>query len=367
MQEPGHYAGQAVATNSVFEADGLGIASVLDSAHLDRSVEYQLDRDCILLDLRWLLGSVTSPSNATPEHLGGLITDALGLGPMTYIGSNTSEPGRPTTTLDNMGNAIGLHLDNWQRLPCNQRHLSQSRLTLNLGAGTRHLIVLGNVVDCRETGLDPASIPTTNVLREYYTNAFREIRCQIVNIPPGFAYIAPTERLLHDGSTWHAQLPSTAAMWHCALAPVSAANGSHLLALSPRIREAIERAACEVDIPNGSPQTTRSREAGIRYSDYLPSKQVAAVVRDRQIVAISWLTRRRDLQQLSVVTRPEWRRRGLGSRIVSELADRRDDASPLVAKVAHHDEPGNSLFTAIGWIGESSKKCQVYRPQGIGS
>ncbi|WP_327049168.1 hypothetical protein OG320_15565 [Microbispora sp. NBC_01189] len=124
---------------------------------------------------------------------------------------------RWTTTCDvhNGGRRIGLHVDNFDRLPYPGRLRSRRRLCLNLGPGTRWLLVCDCTITgiCRALGRDQAGhLPHTDDVRAYVTGG-HPLRCLRIRLEPGEGYIAPTEILPHDGSTADADTWSCAAFW----------------------------------------------------------------------------------------------------------------------------------------------------------
>ncbi len=133
-----------------------------------------------------------------------------------YLGYVASPPETLTTTVNPASQRrIGLHIDNWDRLPCGTRHQSRRRLCLNLGPGSRYLL-LGD----RDTrGISQAihqdhehHYPHTDDVRRYVAEG-RPLRCLRIHLAPGEGYIAPTELIPHDGSTEGQPLPSKAAFW----------------------------------------------------------------------------------------------------------------------------------------------------------
>ncbi|MFJ3964127.1 hypothetical protein [Streptomyces sp. NPDC090036] len=134
-----------------------------------------------------------------------------------YLGQALAKPDMLTTT-DNYqdGRRIGLHLDNWDKLNYGQKTTGRRRLALNLGPGTRYIILgtLDAQAVCR------AVHPTDYTRRYPYTDDYRAhvasghpVRCLRIRIDPGEGYIAPTEYLLHDGSTEDQDKPSAMAFW----------------------------------------------------------------------------------------------------------------------------------------------------------
>ncbi|WP_369145641.1 hypothetical protein [Streptomyces sp. R44] len=142
---------------------------------------------------------------------------SLGDSHAEYIGQALAEPGMRTTT-DNYrdGRLIGLHLDNWDKLTYGRRATGRRRLAFNLGPGNRY-IILGDVdarAVCRAVHPDSYErrYPHTDDYRAYVA-AGHPIRCVRIRLAPGEGYMAPTEFLLHDGSTEDEGEPSTMAFW----------------------------------------------------------------------------------------------------------------------------------------------------------
>lgn len=93
---------------------------------------------------------------------------------------------------------IGLHVDSWSGMPTGDRRQARVRLCLNVGARDRYLFFLRQPVDALPGGGDSAHINET--VRQYMAShpAAPVVR---VRVGPGEAYIAPTDNLIHDGST----------------------------------------------------------------------------------------------------------------------------------------------------------------------
>ncbi|GHI84127.1 hypothetical protein [Streptomyces xanthophaeus] len=145
------------------------------------------------------------------------LTRAMGDERAQYLGQALAKPDMPTTT-DNYqdGRLIGLHLDNWDKLNYGHKTTGRRRLALNLGPGTRYILLgtLDAQAVCR------AVHPTDYTRRYPYTDDYRAhvaaghpVRCLRIRIDPGEGYIAPTEYLLHDGSTEDQDKPSAMAFW----------------------------------------------------------------------------------------------------------------------------------------------------------
>ncbi|MDI3420398.1 hypothetical protein [Streptomyces luteolus] len=145
------------------------------------------------------------------------LTDRLGDPDALHLGQATAPAAALTTTPNHEtgGHRIGLHVDNWDRLPYAEKHQGRRRLCLNLGPGTRYLL-LGDLdirAICRAVHHDYADrYPHTNDLRRYVESGHL-VLCYRFRLEPSEGYIAPTELIPHDGSTQGQPEPSTAAFW----------------------------------------------------------------------------------------------------------------------------------------------------------
>lgn len=157
-----------------------------------------------------------------PDDLTGRVEAAASLDPLngrwptTLLGC-TASPGNWTTTTEDstIGLRIGLHVDNFDRLPYATRHHGRRRLCLNLGPGSRYLLIADRDVRhiCRTLYRDlDHHYPHTQDVRRYVA-AGHPLRCLRIRLQPGDGYIAPTELLPHDGSTRGSAQPSVAAFW----------------------------------------------------------------------------------------------------------------------------------------------------------
>jgi hypothetical protein len=109
----------------------------------------------------------------------------------------TNPPGCATTTVGPHGRRIGLHLDTWSAEDIDSREASHRRLCVNLGEGDRHFlfvpIALRHLLDNAKSSL-----------RGVEDRFFRDHPdCPIARLTmsPGAGYIAPTDTIIHDGST----------------------------------------------------------------------------------------------------------------------------------------------------------------------
>lgn len=116
-----------------------------------------------------------------------------------FLGVGRDVPGMATLTRDpGPGVLLGLHLDNWDRLPAGVRHLSRNRASLNLGPDARSLLFVDLSI---LRGFSADAIPDTDSARRLVQDAAEMPSLLRVQVPTGYAYIAPTENLLHDASS----------------------------------------------------------------------------------------------------------------------------------------------------------------------
>ena len=112
-----------------------------------------------------------------------------------------------TTTIDGTSRRrVGLHIDSWDRLPTDERSSARVRVCINVGTQARYLLVvpfevctlleamreLGNSDDLKA---DPRKL-VASLARECPDVPVLEI-----GVPPGYAYLAPTENIIHDGAS----------------------------------------------------------------------------------------------------------------------------------------------------------------------
>jgi len=113
-----------------------------------------------------------------------------------YLGEFDDVPGMTTQTIRGQGGRrMGLHLDNWDRKTAGERRSSRNRASLNFGDEPRRFLFVDHDV---VTGHGPADVPSTETARRLVRDAKNPPVVVRVKVPKGWAYIAPTETLLHD-------------------------------------------------------------------------------------------------------------------------------------------------------------------------
>jgi hypothetical protein len=127
---------------------------------------------------------------------------------MRVQGMSVRAPGLLTTTVDpSRDRRIGIHIDSWDRLSIPARAKARNRLNINLGTEPRYLLLVDAPID----EMPPAdaiqgSVNATAFAKDYLrTNP--NVPVMQLEIRPGEAYMAPTERLPHDSTTAMKQAP----------------------------------------------------------------------------------------------------------------------------------------------------------------
>lgn len=128
-------------------------------------------------------------------------------------GIRVNAPNLRTVTLHpETGKLVGLHVDNWTRLPFDQRHLGPRRICVNLGNDPRYFLYVAPTIrrivaesqisECggQSAGAFNRTAAPTAAARAFLS-AMPNHPVIRVKVYPGEAYIAPTENLIHDGSS----------------------------------------------------------------------------------------------------------------------------------------------------------------------
>jgi hypothetical protein len=124
------------------------------------------------------------------------------------LGASANSADLKTVTINReSGRFNGLHVDNWEGLGIKSRHLAGNRICMNIGKSDRYLLFLPiSLMDMagfleREMGPDwQAPRRYTEIGRQFLTR-FPEVPTVRCRLAQGQAYIAPTENLMHDGSS----------------------------------------------------------------------------------------------------------------------------------------------------------------------
>jgi hypothetical protein len=126
------------------------------------------------------------------------------------------DAGQLTTSFSVKGGGlcIGFHIDYWDQASYAMRRQSRRRLCLNLGPGSRYLLVADlDILQIGSAfGARPDDCPPVDIVRRYIADG-HPLRCFRLRLDPGDGYLAPTELYPHDGTTANCAGPSSVAMW----------------------------------------------------------------------------------------------------------------------------------------------------------
>ncbi|MEV7782128.1 hypothetical protein [Kitasatospora sp. NPDC088351] len=182
----------------------------LPDGYPERFAPSIFSRDSGLIELFRLPETVTGRDALTA--LVGTLGDPV---PVT-LGETDDPPGEPTTHLSaDTGLRPGLHVDNHQNLPYAARETARRRLCVNLGPGSRHLLLADTDIKsiCRTLhDRYETHHPRTNDLR-FFVTLRRPLRVLRLRIDPGEGWFAPTAVLPYDESTEGQDQPSATASW----------------------------------------------------------------------------------------------------------------------------------------------------------
>lgn len=118
------------------------------------------------------------------------------------LGIRVGEPELPTVTWDyDLRIQVGLHIDDWDRLRIAEREVAKTRLCVNLGEERRYLLVVDLTARrlLESLGLKGDG-KGTDIAREFLLK-YPTYPVTRLEMWPGEAYLAPTDNIIHDGST----------------------------------------------------------------------------------------------------------------------------------------------------------------------
>lgn len=97
---------------------------------------------------------------------------------------------------------LGLHIDNFSQKNYKIRGTVENRISINVGMDSRYLLLMNlSVKKIAELCGNENYHNKMNILRQLFMKKFNEYPVIRIKINPGEAYIAPTENIIHDGST----------------------------------------------------------------------------------------------------------------------------------------------------------------------
>lgn len=121
-------------------------------------------------------------------------------------GVTVSPPGTPTTTYDLSDSRWpGLHLDGWSGLSPLKRDDAHNRMCINIGQETRRFLYINlsmrRIVEMLSEFESTLETENPSTIGRMFMARFPEYPVISLDIAPGEGYIAPTENIIHDGTT----------------------------------------------------------------------------------------------------------------------------------------------------------------------
>ncbi|MEM9679506.1 MAG: hypothetical protein AAF901_04215 [Bacteroidota bacterium] len=126
---------------------------------------------------------------------------------MKVYGFTKGLPDLTTTSHEFKGKRyIGLHLDNWDGLSIDKRHLATNRISINVGTQERYFLYINLTAQFMYQMLKDDKTETDNIsegrfVGDHFMEKFPEYPVIKCKVNPGEAYIANTENIIHDGCT----------------------------------------------------------------------------------------------------------------------------------------------------------------------
>lgn len=153
------------------------------------------------------VASLDTQSDSLIQSLEEVMADFPGIkraGPIFGIAQSPAKGGLYTLTpyRDNK-HRTGLHFDSWDRLAWFDRRGGSNRISINSGTGDRYFLFAGETaVEIWNKFGRSGSVEEQGDLARSYLNAHPDTPIFRLRLKPGEAYMAPTENLIHDGSSF---------------------------------------------------------------------------------------------------------------------------------------------------------------------
>ncbi len=201
----------------------LGVFRIPDHviAPLERIFEQYGTRDC--LDSATYQVHTHHPDwDAAYRGLIEHLTERYALRPHepTVVRLATAPPGMKTVTKDTVRDRnehyyVGMHLDTWEKIPLLERHRARNRICVNLGREDRYFLFMNLTLMKMFEALgreNPACADDYygTDLGHDFMRAFPGYPVLKLRVRPREAYIAPTDNLIHDGTSVGKRYPDIA-------------------------------------------------------------------------------------------------------------------------------------------------------------
>lgn len=113
-----------------------------------------------------------------------------------------SPPGLKVTSANHETKTfVGLHVDEWDGLEWNKREYARNRICINLGSEERYFLFINLTALSILKAIQPFSQNSNSTPIDQFLNQFIDYPVTKVKLCPGEYYMAPTENIIHDGST----------------------------------------------------------------------------------------------------------------------------------------------------------------------
>lgn len=96
---------------------------------------------------------------------------------------------------------LGLHLDSWEKQPMDQLDQVRNRLCINLGHSPRYFLFVNQEIKSIQKILGVPQESRARTLIQDFLTKYPEYPVVRIKLKPFEAYLAPTENLIHDGSS----------------------------------------------------------------------------------------------------------------------------------------------------------------------
>lgn len=96
---------------------------------------------------------------------------------------------------------VGLHTDNWDNLAWNKRNFARNRICINLGNEARYFLFINLTVATILAKLKSCKFAIEREPSVNFLTLFHSYPVVKIKLEPGEYYIAPTDNIIHDGST----------------------------------------------------------------------------------------------------------------------------------------------------------------------
>lgn len=121
-----------------------------------------------------------------------------------------NKPGLRTVTFDHeQSKYLGLHIDSFDKGNLSERKFSSNRICINLSTEDRYFVfinktiatIVNEIQQRHPEFIQEESSLDISKLAYYFAMCRPDYPVVRVKCPPGYAYIAPTENIIHDGSS----------------------------------------------------------------------------------------------------------------------------------------------------------------------